>query len=729
MKRTFLPALLGVLLLAVCACEKEMPLDEGDFRIKADLTVNRPDGLDAVLGGRAASKGGWAEGDVVLVFFQGVPAPKHLELKYSRGKWTATGKGLEAADLGASGKMSAVWLPYGTDVSVVGAGEAFRLQKNGRSVSYDGWFLLAAGADYTCGKKLRGTLDLKIPAGNGARLLCVEVSGHAAGHTYKLYQEFMQPLSFTGASSSGELQYSLGKKGAAIPAEADNTRSVLRFIGVLDAGAVGAQKDYQFSIDDEDASVLYTCDAGHKNPDGKTVLEIGDIRSSSAWTATEYVYLGIDNPAGERICWAKKNLGATVEVGEGSYGNFYAWGDTQGYPLEGTFGSFTCSHPFNVLPAFALDDAGNLKPEYDAAHAALKGLWRLPSLDEVRALNDNSFHNSFDWYKPESGAEIFSKVSGYTDRSLFLPAAGRIGYMWSEGKTDFIGQGVSGYYWTSTCEDPEGTAPGAGGNAYPSEFYFFSGASSVQTSFVTINEGKSVRPVFSVASTFHSLDSGEENGHEYVEMGHGLKWATCNVGASKPEDAGDCFAWAETEPKTEYTWDNYKWLSPGQTDPVYLTKYTYADGQTLYGGNCNWYRDGIFVGDNGDGVEHKTFADYGYADDAARQNWGGRWRTPTPEEWKTLIGDGYRWRWSGNYRGTGIAGYEIESRVKGCEGNRIFLPTTGGRGSYSGYYWASSLWNEYSYNATSLYFDSDPGDTRISWDRRFAGYNVRAVFD
>ena len=31
----------------------------------------------------------------------------------------------------------------------------------------------------------------------------------------------------------------------------------------------------------------------------------------------------------------------------------------------------------------------------------------------------------------------------------------------------------------------------------------------------------------------------EINGHEYVEMGDGLKWATCNVGASVPQEAGD----------------------------------------------------------------------------------------------------------------------------------------------------------------------------------------------
>ena len=39
--------------------------------------------------------------------------------------------------------------------------------------------------------------------------------------------------------------------------------------------------------------------------------------------------------------------------------------------------------------------------------------------------------------------------------------------------------------------------------------------------------------------------SGEINGHAYVDLGlpSGTKWATCNVGASKPEEYGDYYAW------------------------------------------------------------------------------------------------------------------------------------------------------------------------------------------
>lgn len=55
-----------------------------------------------------------------------------------------------------------------------------------------------------------------------------------------------------------------------------------------------------------------------------------------------------------------------------------------------------------------------------------------------------------------------------------------------------------------------------------------------------------------------SAPQGCINGHNYVDMGlpSGLKWATCNVGASRPEDYGDYYAWGEIQTKSEYTVEN-----------------------------------------------------------------------------------------------------------------------------------------------------------------------------
>ena len=51
------------------------------------------------------------------------------------------------------------------------------------------------------------------------------------------------------------------------------------------------------------------------------------------------------------------------------------------------------------------------------------------------------------------------------------------------------------------------------------------------------------------------LTTGMANGHEWVDLGISVKWATCNIGAKYPTDKGQFFAWAETEAKVFYSED------------------------------------------------------------------------------------------------------------------------------------------------------------------------------
>ena len=149
---------------------------------------------------------------------------------------------------------------------------------------------------------------------------------------------------------------------------------------------------------------------------------------------------------------------------------------------------------------------------------------------------------------------------------------------------------------------------------------------------------------------------------EYVDLGlpSGLKWAKCNLGASKPSDYGDYYAWGETAPKAKYNWATYKWMQAGQSDWDYITKYTIADGET--GGI--WYdSSGAFIGDN------KTVLDA--ADDAATANLGSPWRMPTIDELQELI-DNCTWFWTTQ---DGVKGYQVD----GPNGNAIFLPAAGWR--------------------------------------------------
>lgn len=148
-----------------------------------------------------------------------------------------------------------------------------------------------------------------------------------------------------------------------------------------------------------------------------------------------------------------------------------------------------------------------------------------------------------------------------------------------------------------------------------------------------------------------SLEPDKLYGHEYVEMGDGLKWATCNIGADKPKDVGALFAWGETTPKSTYTLENYKWYENGN-----YTKYNSTDGK-------------LFLNKD---------------DDAATANWGGTWRTPTFNELLKLV-EHCKCTWDDTRNG-----YIVTSEFPGYEGNSIFLPSpTYNPTIYNGLYWTS----------------------------------------
>ncbi len=186
----------------------------------------------------------------------------------------------------------------------------------------------------------------------------------------------------------------------------------------------------------------------------------------------------------------------------------------------------------------------------------------------------------------------------------------------------------------------------------------------------------------------------------YVDLGLSVKWATCNVGATSPEEYGNYYAWGETEPKTTiYTWATYKWCN-GSEDT--LTKYCTSSSRGT--------------------VDNKTVLDP--EDDAAAVNWGGAWRMPTDAEW-TELRENCTWTWTTK---NGVNGYE----VKGTNGNSIFLPAAGYR--YGGFlydagsdgsYWSSSLYTDGPSRALDVDIRSD-GVYRNDY-LRFCGQSVRPV--
>lgn len=159
--------------------------------------------------------------------------------------------------------------------------------------------------------------------------------------------------------------------------------------------------------------------------------------------------------------------------------------------------------------------------------------------------------------------------------------------------------------------------------------------------------------------------------HEAVDLGLSVKWATCNLGADKPEDYGYYYFRGHVSPQINYSHDYYF--------------------------------------------------------DAAKENWGGDWRLPTIDEWKELYDEKKcLWFWT---ELNGVSGYKVQSKITDYVDNWIFLPAAGGQWNSisgvdsSGCYWSSTISKDYSssiymYLEFSRYGCSIRESSNSSWSIR-----------
>lgn len=210
-----------------------------------------------------------------------------------------------------------------------------------------------------------------------------------------------------------------------------------------------------------------------------------------------------------------------------------------------------------------------------------------------------------------------------------------------------------------------------------------------------------------------SEPDGVIGGHEYVDLGlpSGTLWATYNVGATSPYEKGQYFAWGETEPREDFSWESYKFFKGYEVDP--------NNGEWAVLEN---------IGSDISGTEY----------DAARYQWGNGWRLPNEQE-------SYELRmlcWSnGSSEENGVRGV----RIYGPNEHSIFLPVCGFGLWYGepdpfyntdGAYWTGVEMPECGYNgrpiepsniAKSMLVDLT-GFTRAS-SRKAYGLNIRAVIN
>ncbi len=192
---------------------------------------------------------------------------------------------------------------------------------------------------------------------------------------------------------------------------------------------------------------------------------------------------------------------------------------------------------------------------------------------------------------------------------------------------------------------------------------------------------------------------------EAIDLGLSVKWASFNIGASKPEELGNLYAWGETQTRDNFEWDNYKY-----------GLYEYGN-TTIYKYNTS-SSDGM--------VDNKTVL--GPEDDVAHVKLGGNWRMPTDAEFLELI-ENCSWD---------ALGWCLRARSlkEGYTDKWILFPLGHRSNAYHGIrqhdsYWSSSLKRDNPYMSwtlyliTSNYYSED--NVELDGLGRWNGCPVRAV--
>ena len=176
----------------------------------------------------------------------------------------------------------------------------------------------------------------------------------------------------------------------------------------------------------------------------------------------------------------------------------------------------------------------------------------------------------------------------------------------------------------------------------------------------------------------------EDKSIEAIDLGLSVKWANCNLGALKPTDCGNYYAWGEIEMKSNYNSDNYA-----------------LNEKNIKKNNVSFQ-------------------------DVVKKELGNSWRIPTMEEIEELINK-CQWEWEVR---NGNKGY----RIIGPNGNSIFLPICGYRFVSSlydkgikGEYWSSTPFTSNDQYAYALRFTEY--NKMIGWCNRAYGRNIRAVYN
>jgi uncharacterized protein YjdB len=490
---------------------------------------------------------------------------------------------------------------------------------------------------------------------------------------------------------------------------------------------------------------------------GEATILVTTTDGNKTATCTVTVKYAVPQPVdlGLSVNWASFNVGASTLEG---FGDYFAWGEISGksdYSWSTyRWGDGTVLKKYNFYSGYGDEDYKSvLEKEDDAASVHFGEKWRTPTYEEYVELRERCV---WTWKKIGSatGYEISSIITG---NAIFLPMAGfksgtdhvtEIGRYWSSSLAtnkpeasrrayapvffeDFYERGsyerfvglpvravtgnpnyvpVSEVSLSKTLlELKEGESEQLKATVLPVNATDKRVTwSTSDVSIATVSDGKVT--AVKAGEAVITAKAGEKSAtckvvvkktipSGAVDLGLSVYWASCNIGASTPEEYGDYFAWGETEPKEDYSWSTYKFgTSSFGPFSKYNTKESYGP------------------------VDNKTVLDP--EDDVASVKLGGKWRMPTDAEWEDLRTK-CTWAWTTQ---NGING----QLVTASNGNSIFLPAAGSRdgtdlfnAGSTGLYWSSSLDSGNPFNAWLVRFVSG-GKYRNYYDR-CSGFSVRPV--
>ena len=217
-----------------------------------------------------------------------------------------------------------------------------------------------------------------------------------------------------------------------VPASGETTIAAGTYLIAVLPGTLAEGFTMSCSKDDVEHSRIIAMVRSYNDAVGETVfarhnvVNMGTVNSTN-WTSItqEYVDLGLS------VKWATMNVGATSPE---EYGDYFSWGETSpknDYSWEtykwcnGTYNSQT---KYNTKKNYGIiDNKTILDASDDAAHMNWGGAWRMPTRAEIEELiNINTNNCTWEWTSQnnENGYKVTSLKDGYTDKSIFLPAAG-----------------------------------------------------------------------------------------------------------------------------------------------------------------------------------------------------------------------------------------------------------------------------------------------------------------